>query len=152
MRAKAVTPGKFTALCLLVVFSVLPLAAEPLGAGAFSGILDLLALLLPLSLFLLSVFPLIFLHRRLKHGIAVAERRMVLLFATGICVLFSALTAGAAVLTVDLATPKEIYTGDGFMKTDITWGFVISAALSGLIAFLPVVQSIRILRVLGTKK
>ena len=75
-----------------------------------------------------------------------------MLFAIGICVLFSALTAGAAVLTVDLATPKEIYTGDGFMKTDISWGFVISAALSGLIASLPVLQSVRMLRVLGTKK
>lgn len=152
MRAKAVTPGKFTALCLLAVFSVLPLAAEPLGAGAFSGVLDLLAFVLPLSIFLLSLFPHLFLYRRLKHGVAAADHKMVFLLTVGICVLFSALTTGAAVLTVDLATPKEIYTGDGFMKTDITWGFVISAALSGLIAFLPVVQSIRILRVLGTKK
>ncbi len=152
MCVKAVFPGNFTTLCLLSFFSFLPLAAEPLGAGAFSGVLDLLAFVLPLSVFLLSLLPHIFLQRRLKQGVEAAARQTVLVFAIGICVLFSALTAGAVVLTIDLATPKEIYTGDAFMKTDIAWGFVISAALSGLFAFLPVLQSVRILRVLGTKK
>jgi len=76
---------------------------------------------------------------------------MAFLFAIVICIVFSVLTAGAVALTIDLATPKEIYLGDGFMKTDVSWQGVISAALSGLIAFLPVLQSVRLLRVLSRK-
>ena len=152
MRAKAVFPGYFITLCLLSFFSVSPLSAEPLGAGAFSGVVNLLAFILPLSVLLLSIFPHIFLHRCLKRGVEVAAGKTVWLFAIGICLVFSALTAGAVVLTIDLATPKEIYTGDGFTKTDIAWGFVISAALSGFLACSPVLQSVRLLRVLGTKR
>ena len=152
MPASNVLPGKLHIFSFLIFFALGPLAAEPLGAGAFSGVLDLLALLLPLSVFLLSLFPLVFLQRRLRQGVAVAYRRTVFLLTLGIIVVFSALTAGAAILAIDLATPKEIYTGDGFTKTDISWLFVISAVLSGIIVFLPVAQSIRILRLLGRRK
>lgn len=144
----SIIPRNFITLCLL---SCLPLAAEPMGAGVSSGAADLLAYVLPGVVFLLSLYPHIFLYRSLKRGVEAPAHTMALLFAIVICIVFSVLTAGAVALTIDLATPKEIYLGDGFMKTDVSWQGVISAALSGLIAFLPVLQSVRLLRVLSRK-
>ncbi len=145
----SIIPRNFIVLCLLSCF---PLVAEPMGAGVSSGAADLLAFVLPVSVFLLSLYPQIFLYRGLKRGVEAPARTMVLFFAIVICLVFSALTAGAVALTIDLATPNEIYMGDGFMKTDVSWQGVISAALSGLIAFLPVLQSVRMLWVLSRKK
>jgi len=59
---------------------------------------------------------------------------------------FTALTAGAVVRAVDLATARDIHMADGFMKTEVSWVSVISAEVTGLIAFLPALQSISMLR------
>lgn len=148
MRAVKNQSAKRVLIVVLLWLWTFPLAAEPIGAGVFSGIVNLLALLLPVSILLLSVFPLIFLRRRLSQGVDAASRRAVFVTAIVIWVLFSALTAGAAVLAVDLATPKEIDMGSEFVMTEVSWGFVISAALSALIAFVPVVQAVRMIRFL----
>jgi hypothetical protein len=43
----SIIPRNFIALCVRSFFSIMPLAAEPMGAGVSSGAVDLLAFVLP---------------------------------------------------------------------------------------------------------